>query len=628
MSAELVWGDLLVWSAQIAVITVVAAALLAILRLREPAVRLLFWHVTIAACLLLPLIRPWRTETGAAAVTMTTSAIAIVARAPAHRWTLPPLAVIMLGLIAAGAALRIAGILLGLAKLRGYRLNSTPYESGGSWGAHADIRISASINSPVTFGYGNPVVLLPPGFGNLAPEMREAILCHEILHVWRRDWLWTLAEEFVRAVFWFHPCVWWTLGEAQLAREQAVDRLVIEVTGAREGYVDALLAVAGAAARLDLAPAPLFLRRRHLKQRVVSILKEVRMSKTRLVSTFAAGAALLAGACWMVTGALPLKAAPQDVADAPGVIVQTGSVPLMHRSPVVYPQEGIAKGVQGNVVVQARLGADGSVVDASVLSGPDELRKAALESVLNWHFDRSAAGTTQQVSIDFALPQPQGSTTPATVRPVGPARAMAVLSALPPGESSVIQGIEVSGLSENARSQLLAQMPVHEGDSMTMADAAKITSAVRAFDSHLMVQFNSTPAGMNIRVQPQMPPVLMTNGAMTLAIPRRELGAVSLSAAPNAIHVGGQVQQANLISQVRPVYPPEAKAARVQGAVQFEATIGPDGRVENLVALSGPPLLVSAALESAKQWVYKPTLLNGNPVRVITTITINFTLAQ
>ena len=61
----------------------------------------------------------------------------------------------------------------------------------------------------------------------------------------------------------------------------------------------------------DLAPAPLFLRKRHLKQRVVSILQEEQMSKTRTISTLAAGLAILAGACWYVAGAVPLSADPQ-----------------------------------------------------------------------------------------------------------------------------------------------------------------------------------------------------------------------------------------------------------------------------------------------------------------------------
>jgi protein TonB len=76
------------------------------------------------------------------------------------------------------------------------------------------------------------------------------------------------------------------------------------------------------------------------------------------------------------------------------------------------------------------------------------------------------------------------------------------------------------------------------------------------------------------------------------------------------------------------VYPPLAKAARVQGTVKFEATIGKDGTIQNLHLISGPPLLVQAAQQAVAQWQYKPTLLNGEPVEVLTTIDVNFTLSQ
>jgi tetratricopeptide (TPR) repeat protein len=97
---------------------------------------------------------------------------------------------------------------------------------------------------------------------------------------------------------------------------------------------------------------------------------------------------------------------------------------------------------------------------------------------------------------------------------------------------------------------------------------------------------------------------------------------------PGTIRVGSAVQAANLISQTPPVYPPLAKAARVQGTVRFDATIGKDGHVENLQLISGPPLLVQAAMQSVSQSVYKPVLLNGQPVPVITTVDVNFTLTE
>jgi periplasmic protein TonB len=100
------------------------------------------------------------------------------------------------------------------------------------------------------------------------------------------------------------------------------------------------------------------------------------------------------------------------------------------------------------------------------------------------------------------------------------------------------------------------------------------------------------------------------------------------SKVPQRIRVGGNVQQAKLVRQPRPVYPPLAKQARIQGVVKLNAIISRDGTIQNLTVLSGHPLLVPSAMEAVKQWVYAPTLLNGEPVEVVTQIDVNFTLSQ
>ncbi len=92
------------------------------------------------------------------------------------------------------------------------------------------------------------------------------------------------------------------------------------------------------------------------------------------------------------------------------------------------------------------------------------------------------------------------------------------------------------------------------------------------------------------------------------------------------ITVGGAVQSAKMLKTVQPEYPPLAKQSRIQGTVRFTAAIGQDGKIKNLTLLGGHPLLVQSAVEAVKQWVYNPTLLNGEPVEVITQIDVNFTL--
>ena len=95
---------------------------------------------------------------------------------------------------------------------------------------------------------------------------------------------------------------------------------------------------------------------------------------------------------------------------------------------------------------------------------------------------------------------------------------------------------------------------------------------------------------------------------------------------PQRIRVGGNVQAQNLIQKVDPDYPPLARSARIQGTVRFTAIIARDGRIQNLQLVSGHPLLVESARQAVEQWVYRPTLLNGQPVEVVTQIDVNFAL--
>jgi periplasmic protein TonB len=99
-------------------------------------------------------------------------------------------------------------------------------------------------------------------------------------------------------------------------------------------------------------------------------------------------------------------------------------------------------------------------------------------------------------------------------------------------------------------------------------------------------------------------------------------------AAPKRITIGGNVQQAKLVRQPKPVYPPLAKQARISGVVHLAAVISANGTIQDLKVISGHPLLIPAALDAVKQWVYQPTLLNGEPVEVQTQIDVNFTLSQ
>src|SRR5258708_1469417 len=152
-------------------------------------------------------------------------------------------------------------IAAGFLRLRRHRLSAralgeppVPFER-----QHVRWYVSDTLSSPVTFGFLRPSILLPARVVELPAALREAIACHELMHVQRHDWLFVLAEEIVRGALWFHPAVWFVLSQVQLAREQVVDQEVVRLTLDRERYLDALVAVPAHKFQPDLAPAPLFL---------------------------------------------------------------------------------------------------------------------------------------------------------------------------------------------------------------------------------------------------------------------------------------------------------------------------------------------------------------------------------
>jgi protein TonB len=267
---------------------------------------------------------------------------------------------------------------------------------------------------------------------------------------------------------------------------------------------------------------------------------------------------------------------------------------LLHRAAVAYPLEAIRNGVQGTVSVQVKLNSSGEVDDAQVLSGPDELRKPVLQSVLQWHFGESSAGTTRTIDIAFALPKQTAAPTVGAAAGVPPR---------PPFPIGTVHTIRVEGLSEQAASQLLASLPIHQGDEWNADSARTAQQAVHAFDEHL-----------NIRQQSMMLPG---------GTPQLDL---VISNMPSRIRVGGNVQSAMVVTKVAPVYPAAAKAAGITGTVNLSVIVGTDGTVQELTVVDGPPELTQSALDAVKQWVYRPSRLNGNPVQVETTIAVNYTL--
>jgi TonB family protein len=299
------------------VATLVAAGGLAagLLRLRQPRVMLAYWQTLLAACLLLPLIQPWHQMAlapagGAATATVRTGPV--VLGSPAFLF---PLQTWILLVLVAGGVLGLLRLALGLFRLSHYRrtalrITAFPgalHEAQALVGVQPRFYSSERVSVPVTFGWLDPVVILPATFAQMDESHQRAIACHELLHVARRDWLLNLLEELVLTLFWFHPAIWWTIRNIRLGREQVVDREVVALTGARKPYLHALLEIAGAARAMPV-PAPLFLLESQLARRVATLMKEVRMSKPRLIASLVIALAVLVAAGWWAVKTFRLTA--------------------------------------------------------------------------------------------------------------------------------------------------------------------------------------------------------------------------------------------------------------------------------------------------------------------------------
>jgi protein TonB len=388
------------------------------------------------------------------------------------------------------------------------------------------------------------------------------------------------------------------------------------MTQDRGKYLDALLAVAEQRMVQDLAPAPLFLKKRQLARRVASIVKETSMSRlnlgARVALVLTATLAGLGGAAWL----FPFPSAAQAVPDDPGIVVVAGGQ-LLHR-PALHNGKAT-----GTVVLDATLDKSGEVTDARVLSGPDELRRDALASVLQWHYQSNGVASTVRISIQYI--QPGGVLTAPPPPPPPPPPPGIVLPPAP-----VVKNIVFSGVDSGVQDQIRNQLPLHVGDAATPLAISEALIALRGIDEHLGISVMNrkiADAAINeVTVQIGVRP-----GAVS-PIPSLTAAPVARDATggtvPQRIRVGGNVQSANLVDKVTPEYPPLAKQARIQGTVRFAVIIATDGTIKDLQLVSGHPLLVPAATDAVRQWVYKPTLLNGQPTEVETQIDVNFTLSQ
>jgi TonB family protein len=433
MPQESLWfHNLAAYSLQVAVIVVVGSLLLSLFRLDLPKIRLGCWQALLGGSILLPLIQPWRSEwasEGPGAISRITMAGPF---SPSAAWSISSAA---LGLLLGGILLRLIWTALGLTRVRAYRKQACPLlresrsirEARALTGARARVYLCASLQSPATVGARAPAILLPRRFLELPAPQQKAIACHEFLHAARRDWVWAVAEELVLTVLWFHPAVWWIVKNIRLSREQAVDAEVIRLTSSRRAYLDALVTMAQR--RVESVPAALFLTESQLAQRMALILKEVKMSRLKLVTSLFSAATILLVAGTAAVWSFPLSApasAPALVSPGPdnvfrfeGKDYQTGGkiykvgknvsppVPI-HDSQPLYTRQARKAKLHGTAVFSVVVDAKGDVDGVKEISKPLGLGldQSAIKALRTWKFKpalRDGAPVPVRVDIEVTF---------------------------------------------------------------------------------------------------------------------------------------------------------------------------------------------------------------------------------
>jgi len=767
-----------------------AAAALFVFRLQAAAVRHAVWTVVVAGMLALAAIAPLtpavpirvlRAMPAPAAVALSPDyASAVESGGAARRGAAAP-ATSLPHWRDAAVAVYAVGLLVMLIRLAfGYaftvRLVRGSRKIERAWAA--GIYESGWISVPLTVGWLRPEILLPADWEQWDAAKLEAVLAHERTHVRRADWAISVLAGLNRCVFWFHPLAWWLERRlASLAEQACDDSALLEV--ATEPYAQALLDMAAAVktwhGRL-VWEAMAMAKASEVRKRIERILDETRqipkgLTGRRWAALVACSLPLiyLAAALRPVPAvaqqAVPAAAAPQAAPSQPPrkgsrQQLNAGDVPALEQSLAANPhdldarfrlisyyheagmreprmnhtywlianhpesaaarsssqlisandsadfqraaamwkQQAAAHPNDPRVLVNAgsflsEAGGDFDEAERLLLAGraiePSDATSAmwlgrlygtailstsgdpafpnpnpgfaqrARTKVESTSDRRLAIQTAMRIISSAARPDPGRPLAPGVlnldehpllvpliewaktsllqVPPGSVVRTGQMQAALPPPPPGLITGLEpvYPPLARQARVSGDVHLSLTIGSDGHVehieVESGHPLLVPAAMEAARQWVFSSGGAGVlhtvvPFRLDDGSTPV--AHGVLGGIVGQAPAPLASAADGIPTVKIGGSVQAAKLISKVDPEYPPLAMQARISGVVHLNVLIGANGRMENLEVISGHPLLVPAALQAANQYVYAPTLFNGQPVKVSTLVDVDFTLTQ
>ena len=470
---------------------------------------------------------------------------------------------------------------------------------------------SWAIDVPAVIGWLRPAIVVPmSALAQLSPSHFEAILAHELAHVRRRDYLVNIVQRVVETLLFYHPAVWWVSGWIRREREHCCDDLAASVCGDRVGYARALRALEELRAdtpafAMGASGGDLLFRIRRLVDRtpvpapgwpggVAMFVPLVAFLMVGSVTGGQASSALSVPAAQVrlietidPVGAGALSS-PQLLLAAP--VVSNLAVPRRVRRAIATPQVGE---VWGTVTDPS-----GGVIPGATVFLKSQASSEGKTMVTNatgtFAFSDVTAG---DYNLDVTIP---GFRRNQRAVQVAAGQRLTVRIQLVLG--MVAEELTVTGQA-GAQVVPASQMPASLDSAADYRAAAYYYYTREAFaDADAM----TTRAIELIRAsQPQV-----------LSSPDR----------PGVVRVGGDIREPRKTKDVKPIYPSAALAAGTSGVVTMEAIIARDGTVSEVKITSPASVFDSAAIGAVRQWMFRPTELNGMPVEVMMTVTVNFSI--
>jgi len=427
---------------------------------------------------------------------------------------------------------------------------------------------SASVQVPTVIGWLRPVVLIPAScLTGLSTEQIEAIFRHELAHVRRHDYLVSVFQSVAEALLFYHPAVWWVSKQIRRERECCCDEIAVS-------YGGDVLAYAKALSYLEerRASFPEFVLGANGGVLTMRIKRLLGCKENAAASQFAAfsllALVLAVAGSYVVTAARAQSKATQAV-----VTTSVGQIHAMSLASKVMAPAKVSYEPQSAAPSPNALQGDGSI--AGIIFDPT----GAVVARANVHATNTDTGLKMAQVTDNS--------------------GAYLFSSLPPGRYNV---------------QVMAK-----GFQGLVQDNVRVDGAQKV---GLNLKLRVGAATENLTVTGKLT-------AVSTAPPPPPPPPVGSAGKPiGPVRVSSGVMAGLAISQPQPIYPADAKAARVQGVVVLHAIISKDGTIANLQVISGPPPLLVSSIDAVRQWKYKPYLLNGEPTEVETTININYTFGE